>query len=62
MSHKEMLVFVQHMMSVQCPTNFNKGMQILGKLNLITMLQIEVKILSGRNNSRQNWSRQNGSK
>ena len=34
-SHKEMLVFVHHMMSVQYPQNFNKGMQIL------TMLQIE---------------------
>ena len=29
-SHKEMLVFVHHMMSVQ-HTYFNKGMQILGK-------------------------------
>ena len=40
MSHKEMLVFVYHMMSVDYPQSFysNKGMQNLGKLKFNKML------------------------
>ena len=44
------------------PNTSTKARKILVNQNIITMLQIEVKMWSRRNNSRQNWSRRNSSR
>ena len=44
------------------PITSTKACKTLVNQNLITLLQIEVKMLNSQNNSRRNWSRQNGSR